>query len=568
MCGITGILSYAGPVNSDELERFTNALAHRGPDGWGTYLDHDLGLGHRRLAILDLTDSGKCPMRYTAPGGGEFWITFNGEIYNFLELRSELEKMGHQFQTQTDTEVIAAAYSQWGESCQLRFNGMWAFAIWQPLHRSLFLSRDRFGIKPLYYSNKGNRFTFASELKAFLVLDGFSPMLEEEAARQFLANATAYDGTSAITALSGVYRLPGGHCMTVFADGQPQISKWWETLDHIPIVPGDGKAQIDGFRELFSDAVRVRMRSDVPVGTCLSGGVDSSAVASTMAWLQRNGKGLERCSENWQQTFVATFPGTPVDERPFAEEVVRHINAKPHYWQFDGKSAVENIVDSVWALDDLAGAPAVPVWSIYREMRRNNVVVSLDGHGGDELLGGYASYLDVALDHLNNRLYQDFHYTHMPAILRNYDRCSMAHGIEVRMPLMDWRLVTYSFGLSAEKKIGRGFTKLILREAMQGIMPEHIRTRRSKVGFASPLIEWYNGDMAPLIRTLVNHHLWLASPYWKGADLRALVLSKTNDRSWTMADWDSASRLWSFFCIVIWQILFIEQNPGALYEID
>lgn len=567
MCGIAGIFNYSGPVNADELGRLTDSLEHRGPDGRGIHIDGSLGLGHRRLAILDLSEAGRCPMRYDAPGGREYWITYNGEVYNFLELKDELQSIGYRFRSESDTEVVAAAYAQWGDACQLRFNGMWAFAIWDVRERRLFISRDRFGIKPLYYMDKNGRFVFASEIKAFLELEGFVPRLDTDAARHFLNSTTAFDGTATDSALQDVKRLPGGNCMTVAADGSCHISRWWETYDHIPSVPLKFVDQVAGFRELFLDAVRIRMRSDVPVGTCLSGGVDSSAVASAMAWLQRNDSGLERCSRDWQQTFVASFPGTSVDERPFAEEVVRHIGAKPHYWIFDGGNAVGNIINSVWALDDLAGAPAVPVWSIYREMRRSNVIVSLDGHGGDELLGGYAGYLDIPLSSLNNKLYHDFHYTHMPAILRNYDRCSMAHGIEVRMPIMDWRLVTYCFGISPEAKIGRGFTKSIFRHAMQGIMPEAIRNRRAKIGFASPLIEWYNGAMAPLIRKIVNHPLWIESPFWEGVELRNQILLKTNTGSWTMDDFDRASRVWTFLSMTIWQLIFIERDNSFFGEL-
>ncbi|OQX22477.1 MAG: hypothetical protein BWK80_30440 [Desulfobacteraceae bacterium IS3] len=161
MCGIAGILNLNGPINPDELDRFTDSLTHRGPDGRGTFVDGNLGLGHRRLAILDLSEAGKCPMPYGGYDGKRYWITFNGEVYNFLELRDELKKLGYRFRTETDTEVVVASYAHWGEDCLLRFNGMWALAIWDSLEKKLFLARDRFGIKPLYFWGT-RRFAFSS----------------------------------------------------------------------------------------------------------------------------------------------------------------------------------------------------------------------------------------------------------------------------------------------------------------------------------------------------------------------------------------------------------------------
>lgn len=343
------------PLNPVELERFTDTLRHRGPDGRGTFIDGNLGLGHRRLAILDLSDAGKCPMSYGGADGRRYWITYNGEIYNFLELRSELQKLGHRFHTETDTEVVLAAFAQWGGDCLLRFNGMWALAIWDTVERVLFLARDRFSVKPLYYLSTG-RFAFASELKAFLALDTFSPGLNEEIVPGIIQNSYSYEGTNQETILRGIRRLPGGHCLVLKDDGHYTIKKWWETQDHIPQIPARYEEQVEQFRELFLDAVRIRMRSDVPIGTCLSGGIDSSAIASSMAWNYHEGKtGLERCADDWQHTFIAGFPGTEIDECECAAEVVKHIGAKAHYWMFENDESVEHIIDSVWAMEEVYG---------------------------------------------------------------------------------------------------------------------------------------------------------------------------------------------------------------------
>lgn len=561
MCGIVGILDLQQPINSVELDRFTDSLIHRGPDGRGTFIDGKLGLGHRRLAILDLSEAGKNPMPYGGKNGQRYWITYNGEVYNFLELRHELKQLGHQFESETDTEVVVAAYVQWGEDCLLRFNGMWAFAIWDSFERTLFLARDRFGVKPLYYLKVANRFAFASELKAFLALDNFTVALNEEIVPQIIQSSQAYEGTTDQTIMKDVLRLPAGHCLTLNNDGNFIVKKWWETLKYIPQISTSYEKQVEQFRELFLDAVKIRMRSDVAIGTCLSGGIDSSAVASGMAWNYRQEKnGLDRCPKDWQQAFVATFPGTQLDERSYADEVIYHVGAKPHYWVFDNEEALSHIIDSVWAMEDIYPGLAVPVWCIYREMRQKNVFVSLDGHGGDELLGGYTWYLDWPMNQVNDNLYRDFHWTLLPSILRNYDRCSMAHGIEVRMPLMDWRLVAFAFGLPADSKIGAGYTKRVLRDAMRGIMPEKIRHRRSKIGFNSPMIEWYNGGMAEILRKIVNHPLWLESSFWDGHQLRDYVLEKTNHCAWTQEDWSTSLHIWTRLNIVLWQLLFVERN--------
>lgn len=585
MCGIAGLFQRGRPVNRDELARFTDALAHRGPDGRGLLLDGPLGLGHRRLAILDLHRRGRGPMPYEdsqsvslrarwrgrlaawRPDGGEeasdtpyrYWITFNGEIYNFLELRQELAAMGYRFRTETDTEVILAAYAQWGEDCLRRFNGMWAFALWDRQERSLFLARDRFGIKPLYYAATAERFAFASEQKAFLALSDFRPALHEAIVPALLQSAYAVEGTTDETLLAGVRRLPAGHTLRIGADGNLQVRRWWETRDHYPAVPAKYEDQVAQFRELFLDSVRLRLRSDVAVGTCLSGGVDSGAVASAIAHLHRGGHpDLARCPRDWRRTFIADFPDTALNERKYADEIVRATGARPHVWRFDQDEAARHVLDSVWSMEDVYGGLATPVWCLYRELRRQRVVVSLDGHGGDELLGGYAWYLDWPMPAANDNLYRDFHATLLPSILRNFDRCSMAHGVEVRMPFMDWRLVTFAHALPATAKFGGGYTKRVLRDAMQGLMPDQVRLRRFKLGFNSPMVEWFNGRLAPLLRTLVSDPRNLESRFWNGPALRDRVLAKTDARAWTMDDWAETIETWTRLNLVLWQKLFVD----------
>lgn len=565
MCGIVGLLDFARPGVDQRIDRFTDALAHRGPDGRGTWSDGPVALGHRRLAILDPTPAGRCPMAVTCPDGAELVITFNGEVYNFLELRDALRQDGYAFRTETDTEVVAAAYHRWGPDCQLRFNGMWAFAIWAPASQTLFLSRDRFGVKPLYLHLEGGRLAFASEIKAFHALPEFTPRLNADAAARFFLNPIAFDGTSLDTGLAGVLRMPAGHSLTVSRAGTAGFVRWWDTQAHLPAVPATADEQVAQFRELFLDAVRLRLRSDVPVGTSLSGGLDSSAVASGVAWLARHdgAQGRARRAADWQRTFIATFPGEAVDERPFADAVVAHTGAAATYWRFDPDEAVADLAASVWALDDLSGAPAVPVYNIYRTMRQHGVVVTLDGHGGDELLAGYNWYRTLPPGQLGDALYRDFHATHLPAILRNYDGCSMAHGVEVRSPFMDWRLVTYAFALPDARKDDGQFTKRILRDALAGILPEVIRTRTSKLGFESPLVAWANGALGPVLLQASRSAAWHSAPAAAQPDaVAAIVQDRTPGRRWTAADGTAATLAWRLLAFTLWCDLHL--GAGAL----
>ncbi|HHY55695.1 MAG TPA: asparagine synthase (glutamine-hydrolyzing) [Chloroflexi bacterium] len=589
MCGITGIWQLDGaPVDLSVLQAMTEAIAHRGPDGEGLKIAGAIGLGHRRLAILDLSPAGHQPMSYA---NGRYWITYNGEVYNFLELRHELEQLGHHFSSHSDTEVILAAYAQWGRNCLLRFNGMWAFAIWDAQEQTLFLARDRFGVKPLFYLLERDRIAFASEWKAFFSLPSFVRRIDWSTFLTALLNPYSQEGIEQCL-LVGIRRLLPGHCMEV-TPHVVRVYRWWQTLDHLQTPPTGLRAQAAHFLELFTDACRLRMRSDVPIGTCLSGGLDSSAIVCTLAAIGRQAsQGGERLAQDWQRAFIATFPGAAVDERNYAELVVQATAVTPEYVTPTAADFLAHIDSAVYHLEGLDAGPTIQLWALYRRLRASGVVVTLDGHGGDELLGGYVSHVRHALydagrlrqwpgrylqmlntyramfrnasdsmrppsslqdlviatnswaqlaarlgrsltgndkadlspaatglaqflhpdllglaptpeppyiwpgnGHLEAALYREFHQTMLPTILRNYDRMAMAHGVEVRMPFMDWRLVTYVFSLPPESKIGQGFTKLVLREAMRGLLPEAVRTRRDKIGFAPPVVQWFQGEL-------------------------------------------------------------------------
>ena len=601
MCGIAGIVELRGArVEDQSVKRLSDLLAHRGPDGVGSWfsVDRSLGLGHRRLAIIDPGDGGRQPM---VSADGRHVIVYNGEIYNFLELRSELEEKGKRFLTESDTEVILAAWQHWGEGMLARFNGMWAFAIHDVHTKELFLARDRFGIKPLLYAVTPERFVFASEMQAILRSGLVATRLDGEVARRLAVDPFGVEG-SYRTLFNPVQRLQGGHCLWLRA-GRVEVKRWWCTSDNLPRVPASEEDRVAQFGSLFRDAVALRMRSDVPIGTSLSGGFDSTAVLSTMASIEKAGMG-PRGAKAWRHAFVASFPGMPIDERSEAEAAAAWAGVTPTLIEIGRDHALYNIDRVLTDLDDVYIGLLTAPWLVYRELRRQRVLVSLDGHGADELMGAYRqegeawsfrirnfvarmttprSALSNAVDvaralalmqrghfflrggitelppllpvvgandqlppewgALNRRLYQMFHGTVLPTILRNFDRLSMAHGIEVRMPFMDWRLVTYTMALPDKSKSVDGYTKMVARRAMAERMPESIRMRARKVGFNSPMPDWLNGPLAGWVNELLSKPVPAFDDLFDVSKLKASIARLVSRKAW---DWTSAGRIWPY----------------------
>jgi asparagine synthase (glutamine-hydrolysing) len=601
MCGIAGIVNIRGkPVEPAEISDLTNLMAHRGPDGAGTWFsaDRNVALGHRRLAIIDPGEGGYQPM---SSADGRYVIVFNGEIYNFLELRRELEAQGASFRTQSDTEVILAAWRTWQEGMLSRFNGMWALAIFDTQTRDLFLARDRFGIKPLLYAMSPERLVFASEQRALVRSGLISTSTDLEVARRLMLDAFGVEGSER-TLCREVRRLQGGHFMWL-RQGRLEVRRWWCTLDHLPALPKTEAERVERFGELFQDAVALRMRSDVPIGTCLSGGFDSSAVICTMSAHEKAGMG-PRDSTAWRHAFVATFPGALNDERPMAEQAAAWAGVDPTFVEIGERDALIELDQILNDSDDVYIALPSAVWLIYRELSRQKVLVSLDGHGADELMGAYlqegqsgafrwrnalaglssnAPLARRAVDllralmikrqgnyflrgglrdipsefslvgdddvlprewgSLNRRLYRMFHGTVLPTILRNFDRLSMAHGIEVRMPFMDWRLVTYTMALPEQSKASDGYTKMVARRAMANRMPEAIRMGRRKVGFNSPMPEWLNGPLAAWTAALLDQKVPAFAELADEARLQKTVSRLTASKTW---DWESVGRIWPY----------------------
>lgn len=374
MCGVAGIWRRSGESVAPELlRRMTDALRHRGPDGEGQFLADGIGLGHRRLSIVDLSEAADQPM---ALPDGSLWTTFNGEIHNYLELRAELEAKGVRFRTQSDTEVILWSYRTWGLDCFTRFNGMWALAIWETDSKRLILSRDRFGIKPLFYSDNGKRIVFASEAKAILAACPEERVANEQTVFDFMAGG--WPQSSEETFFRSIRSVKPAHCLV--ADQNSQSSKAYWCLE--PHAEEDFSA--DRLRELLFDAVRLRLRSDVPVGVCLSGGLDSSIV---VAMMYRQANPDFNC-------FSLKYDNARNDESDYAAAVHEQLPGTGMHWvRPRPEELLGTMARIVWHYDSpTAIRGKYPKWYVMETVAKHNRVV-LEGHGADELLGGYGHFV-------------------------------------------------------------------------------------------------------------------------------------------------------------------------------
>ncbi len=374
MCGIVGFDWNDRGVLAKAVER----LSHRGPDDEGIYVDERVSLGHRRLSIIDLSSAGRQPMR---GGEGRYLLVFNGEIYNYVELREELERLGCRFTTSTDSEVIIWAYDTWGAGCLDRFNGMFAFCIYDRREGLLFLARDRFGVKPLHYCHDGGRFIFSSEITPILdMMD--RPLRPHEGAvyDYLLYNFYNHD---AHTFFEGVSSLLPGHYLIYTLDEKRVTVKQWYDIPLDRRWGGDFEDATTRFREIFVDAVRLRLRSDVEVGTCLSGGLDSSSIVCTL-------KNFDpRFAEKFK-SFSVAFNDPAIDESPYMEEVIRDVGVEGFFVHPDLDDLLRDLADLVkYQEEPFGGTSIFAQWCVMKLARGQGVKVLLDGQGGDELMGGY-----------------------------------------------------------------------------------------------------------------------------------------------------------------------------------
>lgn len=390
MCGIAGLFRFdQQPIEQVLLKRMAQLQQYRGPDDEGFFVDGNVGLAFRRLAILDLSPAGHQPM---ASADGTCWLVFNGEIYNHNELRHELKEYGHHFRSRTDTEVILAAYAQWGVECLSRFNGMWGFALWDSRKQQLFCARDRIGIKPFYYHQDASRLIFASEIKALFADPQTPRQPDEKAVYAYLVFAEVQFGED--TFFADIKQLPAAHYLLVDRQGT-RIQRYWQ-LDHSRYNPTITDAEaIEGFRHLFFDSVRLRLQSDVPLGTCLSGGLDSSAIvcAANQILFGNEEKPDRTVVGERQKAFSACYNDPRCDERQWIEPVIDKTGAQSHYVYPDAEGLFADLETMVWHQEEpVLGTSIYAQWSVMRRAREAGVVVMLDGQGGDEVMCGYQLY--------------------------------------------------------------------------------------------------------------------------------------------------------------------------------
>ncbi len=384
MCGFAGATwtDTRHAIDADTLDAMTRVLEHRGPDQAGSWLDSHTALGHRRLSIIDL-DSGRQPL---ANEDGSLQVVFNGEIYNYRELRNDLKRRGHHFATQSDTEVIVHLYEEYGDSCLEHLRGMFALAVWDVRRQRLMLARDRMGQKPLIYRQEPGRLLFASELKALLQVPNAPRQLDPVALDQFL---TYQYVPHPRTMLAGYCKLPPAH-MAVYHDGRLEVTRYWKPQYQQPITGRSRGEWKEELRETLTEAVRLRLRSDVPLGAFLSGGVDSTIIAGLM----------QEQSQTPVHTFSIGFPVEQFDERQYARLAAKHLGTIHHESVVEPK-ALEILPRLAWHYDEPFGDPSAIPTMYLSEMTRNDVTVALSGDGGDELFAGYDRYRAV---HLASRI--------------------------------------------------------------------------------------------------------------------------------------------------------------------
>lgn len=580
MCGISILIRSSRSAMTDgTLNEMVRLSKHRGPDDEGTLFfgpdgltqnaapapSWNVALGHTRLAVIDLSGAGRQPMRY----GQSLWLTYNGEVYNYLELRSELQGLGWEFNTQSDSEVILAAYAAWGTNAFRRFRGMWALAILDTERQRVVFSRDRLGIKPLYIVRAADGLAVASEIKQFKALPNFQFKANHPAVAEYLK--TGYENSRETLLVDVMPLQPGTWVSADVRDGRlTQPETFWEP-NKISCTVTEPREAAVVLKEALRETLLLHLRSDVPVGISLSGGLDSGAIAAMVS------KSLGRHDAH---TFTCTFPGDRRDERRFAEAARESLTGSASFVTPSPVEFQAQLREFTWAHDEPVGGLSVyAAYRLAREMRATGVIVTLSGQGADEALGGYIQsywkYLrDLAVGghpfgaagHLwgalmpsgNPELWRaapgfiarlwsrrrqedwvdgetaggrdllaesfaiptenwrqfEMLQLFLPRLLKWEDRNSMASAVEGRYPFLDHAFIEAALSTSPETCYSRGWTKYSLRLAMDGTLPESVRMRKDKNGFEVPEERWLRSELRPLIEN------WLQQdrPLWGRVD--------------------------------------------------
>ena len=551
MCGISGIINkHVSTVRKSEIKTMNDLIAHRGPDDEGFYFEKKFAFGHRRLSILDLSSDGHQPMSYL---NDKYIITYNGEIYNYLEIKKKLITEGYIFHSHTDTEVILASYDRWGEQCVNQFNGMWAFALYDRKKNTIFCSRDRFGIKPFYYTEVDEKFLFGSELKQLLE---FQPQVYVNKSILMDYLVIGFEEHTNETFFKNIYKLEQAHNLIFDLNSYSfTIQRYYDINIDNTITKLNQKNSLALYKKSLKNSIKLRLRSDVTVGTCLSGGLDSSSIASIASAIYSN---------NSDKKFIAIHAKSmqkESDESIFAKEVSEYCNLDLKTIEPSSTDFLKYIDEVIYTQEEPFGSPSVFMqYFVMQKAKKENCQVMLDGQGGDETLLGYERYYPAYLmslgylemfkgffnasknsklsmkqlmgyiiyftnskvrlkrlkkknnfikkqylDFISSELvkrnsenyldifklqYNEIFKTQMPHLLKYEDKNSMRNSIETRLPFIDYKVLETAISLNSNYKISKGWTKYILREAVDKILPKNIVWRKNKFGFEAPTKSW------------------------------------------------------------------------------
>ena len=625
MCGICGIVNFdpGETVQESLLEQMTGAMMHRGPDDEGYFLGGNVGLGHRRLSIIDL-GGGHQPI-FNEEGSAV--IVFNGEVYNYADLTEELVAQGHDFRTRSDTECILHSYEQHGDRCVDKLRGMFTFAIWDRRQKRLFLARDRLGIKPLYYYRSEKFFAFASEIKALLEIPSVRRELDPESLDLYLSLRYV---PGPRTMFKGIYKLEPGHLLTL-EDRRVRIQKYWDLPTGRPQECSLQDAVAE-FTELLEESVRLRLIAEVPLGVFLSGGLDSSAILAVMSKIT----GYQRIKTFSVGYQTETAKEEESNEFDYARMAARAFGADHHECRVSATDFRDAIPDLVWHLDEpLADPSCIPLYFIAK-LARENITVVLSGEGADEILAGYGIYKrmlmldglhrsvgtvgawigsrtqnwfssepvsnylrmsglpleeryrgvsraflpemkrdllgdeDIAgseerlndyfrphwqapasTSALNRMLYVDTKVWLPDDILLKADKMTMANALELRVPFLDHKLVEFASRLPLRYKLRGRTGKVLLREAMRGVLPEPI-LKRSKKGFPVPTARWLRGPLKELAPDMLLSGNSACRRHMDGRVLKRIVREHENGVV------NRHQEIWTLLMFEYWHRMFVE----------
>jgi asparagine synthase (glutamine-hydrolysing) len=595
MCGICGIIDKDkfNKIEKNLIQGMNNVSLHRGPDGEGYYHYKNLAFGHRRLAIIDLTENGHQPMI-----SSQYSITYNGEIYNYIEIKDELIDIGYKFKSQSDTEVILAAYDRWGNDCVKKFNGMWSFAIHDRKKGVIFCSRDRFGIKPFYYSTNSKYFCFASEIKQIIKINNNSVVNLQVASNYLVKGLEEY---SEETFFKGIYKLmPSNNLIYDLNNNTFLIEKYYQ-LSESSKLEYNLETAVNKASYLLNSSVELRLRSDVKVGSCLSGGLDSSGICTIAEKLNRNNN-----SKKFSAIHAKSVE-TETDESFFAEVVKERLDLNLDIVEPSLNELSEVIDDVIITQEEPFGGPSIIMqYFVMKKSKEINCKVLLDGQGADEVFLGYERYhsyflasmiknlnfigffkyfkeircfklsklnitlrsfliifsgifnilknkrnqirlksgikvnnkLDFNLNNLISYQITEITKNNLPSLLKYEDKNSMSQSIETRLPFLDYRLVEYLLKVDDKLKLKNGYLKFILRKILENSLPENIVWRTNKYGFEAPTNSWIKDNKDSMISMISSSYLIN----------KFFVIGKFSKLNY--------NELWRLYCFSKWEHLY------------